>query len=110
MDGIFLFSNAKCLGLLSEIEEYLQTISDIDFLILIPSAPENLDLRRRIRDTWASSSTIFHRRQIYFFIGLSTNSQIQNKIFKENGAFKDIIQPGTMLKSENRSIYTQTSI
>ena len=77
---------------------FLQTISDIDFLILIPSAPENLDMRRRIRDTWASSSTIFHRRQIYFFIGLSTNSQIQSKIFKENGAFKDIIQPGKYVK------------
>ena len=27
MDGIFLFSNAKCLGLISEIEEYFYTIT-----------------------------------------------------------------------------------
>lgn len=75
-----------------------QTISDIDFLVVIPSAPENHALRQRIRSTWGSAPSKFKRRQLYFFIGLSDNPDTQKGIFRENISWKDIIQPG-MLKN-----------
>lgn len=70
-----------------------KTISDIDFLVVIPSAPENHALRQRIRSTWGSAPSRFHRKQLYFFIGLTHDQELQKKIFKENTSWKDVIQP-----------------
>ena len=33
------------------------------------------------------------RRQIYFFIGLTKDVELQKKIFRENVSWKDVIQP-----------------
>lgn len=70
-----------------------KTISDVDFMVLIPSAPDHFDLRQRIRLTWAAAPTKFRRRQAYFFIGLTDDGELQNKVFRENSVWKDIIQP-----------------
>ena len=70
-----------------------KTVSDIEFLIMIPSAPENHAKRQRIRSTWGSATSRFRRRQIFFFIGTTPDKELQKRIFRENTSWKDIIQP-----------------
>lgn len=69
-------------------------ISNIDFLILVPSSPSNIELRDRIRRTWGSAPSTFRHKQVFFFFGRSDNPTLEELLVEENKVYGDVIQAG----------------
>lgn len=62
-------------------------------LIVVFTAPGNIDRRTLIRRTWGSDPSVQPRWKTVFLIGQAANNSIQNKYLEAEGAtYKDIIQ------------------
>ena len=66
--------------------------SDLDFMVLIISAPENEEKRNVLRQTWLKQLNSRNRTDYAFFVGLSKYKEVQKAIEKENDNYGDIIQ------------------
>lgn len=70
-------------------------------LILVHSEPSSFERRGLIRDTWGHFD---YRMKMYFLLGATTSSEIQQKVYKENSKHNDIIQ-GNFIDSYRNNTY-----
>ncbi|KAJ8926123.1 hypothetical protein NQ315_009980 [Exocentrus adspersus] len=62
-------------------------------VMMVCSAPANFEARRAIRETWGSERRVLgHSVSLYFLIGETVNSSMQNEVVLESDQFGDIIQ------------------
>ncbi|KAI8770660.1 lactosylceramide 1,3-N-acetyl-beta-D-glucosaminyltransferase B [Biomphalaria glabrata] len=64
----------------------------IDFIIIVHTAPDNLDRRQRIRQTFANESLFvpFHVR-VAFLLGRPRNKSLENILFEEHQKYNDTV-------------------
>ena len=87
----------RCAGCDSLIQNGIERkhLEDVDLLIAIPSASDHFEQRLWIRETWGQKGpTLFRKKAIFFFLGHSSNAEINEKIRVENQKYKDIVQAG----------------
>ena len=59
---------------------------------MVPSATANFEQRRRVRNSWGGAQSSYKDKQVFFFLGTSLNTTLEEEIIKENDRFGDIVQ------------------
>lgn len=67
------------------------SISEVDYLVIVHTAPGNTDARNAIRETWAEDLKSVYRSQLFFLLG-KTSNRLQAAIEREHRRYSDIIQ------------------
>lgn len=70
-------------------------------VILIHSAPTNFQKRITVRETWGQKSS---KSRIFFVLGATNSTSLQNQLFEENEQYNDLIQ-GNFLDSYRNLTY-----
>lgn len=76
------------------------------FVVIIHSAPYKSEDRQILRDSWLRSDP---RILSFFILGLSNSTSMQDKIYKENEEYNDIIQ-GNFVDSYRNMTYKHTLV
>jgi hypothetical protein len=92
-----VYFGSRCYGCDDLIQNGIERkhLDDIELLIAIPSAVQNVNQRIWIRETWGQKEpTMFRKKAIYFFLGKSSNQTVNEAVRVENQKYKDIVQAG----------------
>ena len=63
-------------------------VSQVPLLILVHSAPANLDKRNTLRESWTSNDPSF---KTVFVVGHSLNETLEKQVLEESQLFNDIL-------------------
>lgn len=75
------------------------TCNNQTFLIFIHSAPENVEKRTAIRDTWGANTNLSIK--VLFMLGFTSNQAVQQVLNEEQEKYNDIVQGNFIDKYRN---------
>lgn len=65
---------------------------DLTLIVMVFNRVNAFDRRQTIRETWGQTFRYYNKTRIYFTVGLSVDSSVQQRLEKENNKFGDILQ------------------
>lgn len=66
---------------------------EMNFLVMVPSAPKNFEARSIVRQTWGSKAEMGKiNSSLLFVVGLTTDSNVQKMILEESAQTQDLVQ------------------
>ena len=83
-----------------------RSIRAVFLLVLIATAPSNFNLRKAVRETWASRTEVDGERIVTMFLLGKTNLQHQRLVDKESKTFHDVLQENFVDSYRNLTLKT----
>ncbi|CAG5119882.1 unnamed protein product [Candidula unifasciata] len=80
-------------------------VKDVEVFFLINSAPQNSDLRQRIRDTFVNPLYFRNVKMAHvFLVGKTSSTGLQQSLYQEQSAHQDIVQGDFVDAPENDTV------